>query len=188
LRVLGEKVTMDVVDRIFALFDRCGDLSYGEAISQRDHALQAAHFAVEDRAPETLVAAALIHDVGQFLDQAGEAAEAEGRDAYHEHLGAAFLAPHFPAAFVEPVRLHVDAKRYLCAVEPGYMEELSGASRLSLRFQGGPFSQLEQQAFRALPYWEEAVRLRRCDDLGKQVDLPVAPLAAYRSLLESLRV
>jgi phosphonate degradation associated HDIG domain protein len=179
---------MDIVDRIFGMFDRFGDASYGEAVSQREHALQAAQFAVNDNAPETLVAAALIHDFGQFLEQAGEAAEAEGRDAYHEQLGATFLAEFFPATVVEPIRLHVDAKRYLCAVEPGYLKKLSAASRLSLGLQGGPFSATEQEVFRALPHWEEAVRLRRYDDLGKRPDMTIAPLESYRTLLESLRL
>jgi [1-hydroxy-2-(trimethylamino)ethyl]phosphonate dioxygenase len=179
---------MDIVDRIFGLFDQFGDRSYGEAVTQRDHALQTAQFAVDDGAPQTLVAAALIHDVGQFLEQAGEAAEAEGRDARHEQLGAVFLRDHFPAAVVEPIRLHVDAKRYLCTVEPGYLQKLSDASRLSLGLQGGPFSPEEAEAFRILPHWQAALRLRRYDDLGKQDDMTIASLESYRPLLESLRL
>jgi phosphonate degradation associated HDIG domain protein len=179
---------MDIVDRIYGMFDQFGDASYGEAVSQREHALQAAQYAVDDGAPATLVAAALIHDLGQFLDQAGDAAETEERDARHEQLGATFLAEYFPATVVEPIRLHVDAKRYLCAVEPGYLEKLSNASRLSLGLQGGPFSGVEQENFRTLAHWEDAVRLRRYDDLGKRPDMTIAPLESYRMLLESLRL
>lgn len=179
---------MDIVDRIFGLFDQFGDHAYGEAVNQREHALQSAHFAVEDGAPDTLIAAALIHDIGQFIEQAGDAAEIEGRDAQHEQLGAAYLAQYYPPAMVEPIRLHVDAKRYLCAVEPGYLEKLSGASLLSLSLQGGPFSDAEAAAFRTVPFWEEAIRLRGYDDLGKQTDLIVAPLESYRPLLESLKL
>jgi [1-hydroxy-2-(trimethylamino)ethyl]phosphonate dioxygenase len=179
---------MDIVDRIFDLFARHGANDYGEAVSQEAHALQAAHFAVLDRAPDTLIAAALIHDIGQFIEDAGEAAEQDGRDGRHEHLGASFLAPHFPAAVVAPIRLHVDAKRYLCAVEPGYLQELSGASLLSLSLQGGPFSDATATAFRTDPHWQAAVRLRRYDDLGKEPDLIVAPLESYRPLLESLKL
>lgn len=177
---------MTIIDEIFGLFDRFGDRDYGEDITQRAHALQAAHFAREDRASETLIAAALLHDVGQFLNGAGEAAETEGRDARHEVNGGAWLARHFPASVVEPVRLHVAAKRYLCAVEPGYTEALSAASLLSLRLQGGPFTPEEARDFAALPFADEATRLRRYDDLGKQPDLTFAPLESYRGLLERL--
>src|SRR5205807_794078 len=78
-----------------------------------------------------------------------------------------FLARHFPPAVVDPVGLHVAAKRYLCAVEPKYLEQLSDSSRLSLELQGGPFRAEEVREFRALPHWHEAVRLRRYDDIGK---------------------
>lgn len=177
---------MRIIDEIFGLFDRFGDRDYGEAITQRDHALQAAHFAREDGASDTLIAAALLHDIGQFLDNAGEAAETEGRDARHEVNGGAWLARHFPIEVVEPVRMHVAAKRYLCAVEPGYGDALSAASLLSLRLQGGSFSPDETAAFAAQPFAAEAIRLRRYDDLGKQRDLAIAPLESYRALLEKL--
>jgi phosphonate degradation associated HDIG domain protein len=179
---------MDIVDQIFGMFDRFGDLDYGEDVTQRDHALQAAHFAVQDEAPDALVAAALIHDVGQFIEQAGDAAETEGRDARHEHLGGGFLNRYFPPEVVEPIRLHVDAKRYLCATEPDYLEKLSKASSLSLTLQGGPFTAEEAAEFRTRPHAAEAVRLRRYDDLGKQRNMAVAPLESYRALLVSLRL
>jgi predicted HD phosphohydrolase len=102
--------------------------------------------------------------------------------------GAAFLAPYFPAEVVEPVRLHVDAKRYLCATEPGYLEGLSRASTISLALQGGAYSAVEAADFVARPYSAEAVRLRRYDDMGKQLDWDVPPLEAYRTLLASLLI
>ncbi len=179
---------MTIIDEVFGLFGRFGDRDYGEAITQRDHALQAAHFARADGAPDTLIAAALLHDVGQFLDHAGEMAEAEGRDARHEINGGIYLNRHFPAAVVEPIRLHVAAKRYLCATEPAYRDTLSAASRLSLRLQGGPFTPDEAEEFTRQPFAAEAVRLRRYDDLGKQQGLIVAPLESYRDLLKSLQL
>jgi [1-hydroxy-2-(trimethylamino)ethyl]phosphonate dioxygenase len=176
-------MVMDIINEVFGLFDRFGDRVYGEAVSQRQHALQAAHFARADDAPDTLIAAALLHDVGQFLNGAGQAAEQEGRDARHEIGGADYLAPYFPAAVVAPIRLHVAAKRYLCAIEPGYQHGLSAASALSLRLQGGAFSAKEAEQFLAQPFAPEAVRLRRYDELGKQDDMQVAPLESYRDLL-----
>lgn len=179
---------MSIIDDVFGLFGRFGDRAYGEAVDQCAHALQAAHFARVDRASDALVAAALLHDIGQFLQNAGEAAEAEGRDARHETGGAAYLAPYFPQAVTEPIRLHVAAKRYLCAIEPGYHDGLSEASRLSLRLQGGAFSAEEAAAFAAHLFAADAIRLRRYDDLGKQRTLNVAPLESYRQMLEALRL
>lgn len=179
---------MDIIDEVFGLFDRYGDRDYGEDVTQREHALQAAHFAQEAGEPDTLVAAALLHDIGQFLRGAGDAAEREARDARHEIGGAAMLERHFPPAVVEPIRLHVAAKRYLCAIDPAYHDGLSEASRLSLRLQGGPFSPQEAEDFTGLPFSAEAVRLRRYDDLGKQHDLAVQSLEGYRPLLQKIRL
>ncbi len=130
---------MDIIDEIFRLFAQYGDRAYGEAVNQREHALQAAHFARAAGETDTLVAAALLHDIGQFLGEAGEVAEREGRDARHEIGGAALLERFFPASVVAPVRLHVAAKRYLCAIDPAYQTGLSHASLLSLSLQGGAF-------------------------------------------------
>ena len=176
---------MKLIDEMFAMFDRYGDRHYGEDVTQREHMLQSAWFARQDDAPDSLVAAALLHDIGQFLDEAGDAAETRGEDARHEESGFWFLRKHFPPDVVQPILLHVAAKRYLCAVEPGYLDTLSAASALSLNLQGGPFSAEEAADFAANPYAEAAVRLRRYDDLGKQRGLDVPPIEAYRPLLES---
>jgi len=176
----------DVIGEIFALFQSYGELSYGEQVTQRAHMLQCAHFARANGEGEAMVAAALLHDVGQFINDAGAAAEREGMDARHEVLGSTYLEQSFPAEITEPVRMHVDAKRYLCAVEPGYRDSLSDASKLSLGLQGGVFTPDEAGAFRRRPFFEEAIRLRRYDDLGKQRGLAVAPLEDYRALLGRL--
>ena len=177
---------MDIISKLFGLFEMFGGRGYGEDVTQCEHALQVAHFAREDGASDTLVAAGLLHDVGQFLDGAGDAADRDGRDARHEHSGAAFLEQYFPEAVVAPIRLHVAAKRYLCAIEPAYHATLSAASALSLRLQGGPFDAGEAAAFARLPFAQDAIRLRRYDDLGKQTDFDVSPLESYRPLLGKL--
>jgi len=179
-------MTSRVIDEIFAIFRQFGDLSYGEDVSQMEHILQCGHLARTDGASDALIAAALLHDIGQFLDDAGNAAETKGIDARHEVTGAAYLAPHFPETVTEPVRLHVEAKRYLCAAEPGYLQSLSRASALSLRLQGGPHDAQEMTNFLALPTAEDAIRLRRYDDQGKKHGWDVPELESYRPLLESL--
>lgn len=179
-------MTAQIIDDIFAIFRGSGNLNYGEDVSQMEHILQCAHLARIDGATDALIAAALLHDIGQFLDDAGNAAELKGIDARHEVTGAAYLAPFFPDAVTEPVRLHVEAKRYLCATEPGYLEALSRASALSLRLQGGPHGDQEMRDFLALPAAADAIRLRRYDDQGKKRDWDVPDLETYRPLLELL--
>lgn len=174
------------IEDIFAICRRFGSLHYGEDVTQMEHILQTAHLARIDRAPITLIAAALLHDIGQFIDDAGNAAEQKGLNARHEVIGADFLEPYFPRTLTEPVRLHVEAKRYLCAAEPGYLSSLSTASALSLHLQGGPHNEEEMRAFRAIPGADDAIRLRRYDDQGKKRNWVVPELESYRSLLESL--
>ncbi|BBC71970.1 phosphohydrolase [Altererythrobacter sp. B11] len=175
-----------MIDSIFALFRRFGEEHYGENASQLQHALQCAQLAREHGCADSLVAAALLHDVGQFLNDAGNAAVKLNRDARHEITGAAFLARGFPREVTEPVRLHVDAKRYLCTVQRDYEAGLSEASLLSYRLQGGRMSEEELAAFRNEDFFEEALLLRRFDDSGKRPDWAVPGLESYRDLLQSL--
>jgi len=174
---------MNCVDEIFALFEEQGKAAYfGEPVSQEEHALQAAYFAAQEGAPEPLVVAALLHDVGHLIDAREDAAD-RGIDAHHEDAGYDWLARYFPAAVTEPVRLHVAAKRYLCSADPHYLLGLSPASVKSLQLQGGVFTPEEAGEFLRQPFGEDAVRLRHWDDAGKVVGLPVPPLAAYREAL-----
>ncbi|WP_220791718.1 HD domain-containing protein [Gluconacetobacter dulcium] len=176
-------MTMNIVDRIYDFFAEFGGQDYGEDVSQRDHALQCACLAQRDGAPDTIVAAALLHDIGQFIDRAGAQAEMSGTDGYHEHRGGALLRPYFPSSVIAPIVMHVDAKRYLCAREPGYREGLSAASELSLRLQGGPFTPEEAEAFEKNVHFHDAIQVRRYDDAGKMQDMAVPPLESYRDLL-----
>ncbi|MDQ2802520.1 MAG: HD domain-containing protein [Pseudomonadota bacterium] len=149
-----------------------GHRQYGlHDVTQRQHALQAAWLAEQDRCDVSLIAAALLHDIGHMTHGLGENPAAEGMDDRHEEVGHAFLAHWFGPEVVEPVRLHVAAKRYLCATEPDYFGRLSPDSVLSLKLQGGPMSDTEVAAFRALPQAEAWVRLRRYDEAAKVKDL-----------------
>lgn len=171
--------------QITDLFDRHGESRYGEHVNQREHMLQCAKLAEDAGDTPAMIAAALLHDVGQFLEGAGDAAEDHGYDAAHEKLGEAFLSQWFPEAVTAPIALHVAAKRYLCAVEPGYLEALSGASALSLSLQGGPFNKGECAAFEAHPFFKEALRLRRYDDLGKQPGVITPDVSHYIDIIQA---
>ena len=177
---------MRIADEVMDLLAGPGRAAYlGEPVSQAEHALQAARLAELDGAPDSLVVSALLHDVGHLV--LGDSADVAGRglDAHHEDAGAAWLAEHFGPEVAGPARLHVAAKRYLCAVDPGYLDGLSDASRLSLELQGGPMSPPEAARFEADPDHASAVRLRRWDDEAKVPGLDVPGPEHYRARIES---
>lgn len=156
------------VERLLELLVSRGGGQYGyEPVSQLAHALQAASLAEAAGEGAPLVAAALLHDLGHLVDGSEVARLARGEDDHHELRALRLLKREFGAAVVEPVRLHVQAKRYLCALEPGYLAALSEASRASLAVQGGAMSADEAAAFIRLPQAETALRLRRYDDQAK---------------------
>jgi len=174
-----------VIDQVLRLFAERGDSEYGgEAVTQREHALQAAYFARKTGASAALVTAALLHDVGHLLHDLPDDAPDQGVDDRHEELGRRWLSGWFGPDVVEPVRLHVNAKRYLCAAEPKYMERLSEPSRLSLQLQGGPMSGAELEEFRASPHFSAAVSLRRWDDAAKVPGMAVPDVNEYVAILE----
>jgi len=161
---------------------------YGqEAVSQLDHALQCAQLAEAAGETESTVVAALLHDMGHIVGtnqpmdkHAGEGDPAmPAKDDLHQYVALPFLRSLFPDAVLEPIKLHVDAKRYLCAVDAAYWEALSPASKHSLVLQGGAFDAAQVHAFEALPFCQEAVRLRRYDDLAKVPGAPTAGLAHF---------
>ncbi|MEY9939791.1 phosphonate degradation HD-domain oxygenase [Streptacidiphilus sp. MAP5-3] len=177
-----------IVTAIGELFAGEGAADYlGEHVTQAEHMLQAAALAEAEGAQPALVAAALLHDVGHFRGAIhGRELMAGTADNRHSHQGADWLAPWFGPAVTEPVRLHVAAKRYLCAVEPAYFDRLSEASVHTLSLQGGPMDPDEAAAFAQLPHAEAAVRLRRWDDDAKDPDAVTPPFAHFRDLLVEL--
>lgn len=174
------------LDQLLAPFHQFGAASYGENITQYAHAVQCACLANEAGGAPELVAAALLHDIGQFIGHAGAPAEQDLVDGRHEEAGADLLTHYFAPTVTEPVRLHVAAKRYLCATEPDYRDGLSAASELSLTLQGGPMSLAELAAFEANPHFAAALQLRRFDDAGKRPNWSVPPMDSYRPLLAEL--
>lgn len=174
---------MNAIEFIERKFAELGDRTYGEEVTERQHALQSAYFAEMAGAGEPMIAACFLHDFGHFITGKDEMIADEGIDAQHEELGARFLARHFTPEIVEPGRLHVAAKRYLCAVDPEYLSGLSAASAQSLRLQGGPMSAEEVAEFEREPFWREALELRRFDDLGKEPEMETPPVAYFLAKL-----
>jgi gamma-butyrobetaine dioxygenase len=175
------------VQVIAELFASEGAADYlGEAVTQAAHMLQAAALAEHAGAPPALVAAALLHDVGHFTGTVTGSDLMQGTDNRHSEQGANWLAKWFGAEVTEPVRLHVDAKRYLCAVEPGYLAKLSPASVFTLGVQGGPMATEEAAEFAAGPFAAQACQVRRWDDEAKVPDAPTPAYEHFAAMLAGL--
>jgi len=162
------------------IFREHGHIAYtGEGVSQLEHALQSAGLAEAEGAADPLVTAALLHDLGHMLNRQGETPTMRGIDDQHQYFAIPFLRPLFPPAVIEPIRLHVDAKRALCALEPDYYESLSEDSRRSLTLQGGVYSEREARAFVDKPFAADAMRLRRWDEKAKVPGATTPPIGHY---------
>jgi len=159
-----------------------GHRLYGlSAINQRAHALQAAWLAEQAGCDAALITACLLHDIGHMVHDLGEDPARRGIDDKHEELGHAWLTRWFGPDVSEPVRLHVAAKRYLCAAEPDYFSKLSKDSVRSLALQGGPMSEAELAQYRSNPHAEAATALRRFDEAAKVRGLETPPVAHFLS-------
>ena len=170
------------VDELLELYERRGGERYGEDVTQAAHALQCAEHARRDAASDAMVAAALLHDVGHLLVDTA----VEGDDR-HEAEGARALAALLGPEVAAPVALHVTAKRWRCAVEPGYLASLSAASVASLELQGGPLlDPAARSRFERHPSFDGAVALRGWDDAAKDPGAAVGALADHQALLHRL--
>jgi phosphonate degradation associated HDIG domain protein len=176
-------LAMDLIEDIALLFALHGRRPYEglrrESVSALEHALQCAQLAEWSQVDNALVVAALLHDIGHFVDKP----VSDKVDNEHDQRAAVWLGSAFPAAVIEPVRLHVQAKRYLVATDPRYLTGLSSASVHSLRLQGGVMSRAECHRFEATPHAEEALVLRRWDDSAKVPGRKTPALAYYLPLV-----
>jgi phosphonate degradation associated HDIG domain protein len=169
-----------MVQKIVDLFNEKGHSLYGgEAVTQMEHALQAATFARKNNASDALITASLLHDIGHLLHALPDDAPDFGVDDLHEELAAMFLEKYFIKEVVEPAKLHVQAKRYLCFVDAGYYNTLSEPSRQSLALQGGIMNAEEAAEFEKYENYKEAVLLRTWDDLAKDPTMQTDPIEAF---------
>lgn len=157
-----------IVAFIGDIFMRRGAESYlGEKVTMSQHMLQTARLAETSGATETIIVAALLHDIGHYTNEFPEDALALGTDTLHEEAGARVLGPYFPATVTDCIRYHVAAKRYLCATDPAYFAKLSEASVHTLGLQGGPMDACEVARFKTEPNLEAILQVRIWDDAGK---------------------
>lgn len=170
-----------ILAEIEQLYADMGRNTYGEGITQTEHGVQCAELACRAGESPALVTAALLHDIGHLLEEIST----EHGNFRHDKVGADYLLPLFGAEVAEPVRLHAQAKRYLCTVEEGYFESLSVASVHSLKHQGGLMTEAEVEQFRQQPQFEAAIKLRRWDDAGKDPELASLPFERYREYMQA---
>ena len=168
------------IERLFA--ERGHEQYTGEPVTQLEHALQSAAQGEAEGASDALITAALLHDLGHLLHDFGATPTLNGVDDVHQYRALPFLRGVFDEEVLGAIRLHVDAKRYLCATRPEYYDSLSDDSKRSLKLQGGIFSSEQAAAFIAQPGAEGAVRLRIWDDLAKVDGQATPPLAHYLSI------
>ncbi|MTI09959.1 HD domain-containing protein [Curvivirga aplysinae] len=174
----------NVVDFLIDMFNSRGQDEYlGEAITQSEHMLQCAVVADQFEAKESVILASLLHDVGHFMHDYDFDCADHGIDSRHEDVADDFLKKFYPPEVTEPVRMHVDAKRYLCAVEPDYFGKLSEASVHSLKLQGGPMSAEEVKKFEESPHLKDALDLRRFEEAGKVDGVATPKIEEYRDLM-----
>jgi predicted HD phosphohydrolase len=181
-----------MIDRLIDAMTKSAPRQYGkEGVTELAHALQCADLAQGAGADEELVLACLLHDVGRYAvaqDEVSDTLEiAAPRSAAargHHEAGADLIAPHVPARVAFLIRAHTDAKRYLCATEPGYHDKLSRGSKHTLTLQGGVMTVEEVKRAETNPWWPDALRLRRWDDEAKVVGKKTRPLSVWKPLIQ----
>lgn len=170
-------LNLDDIERLFSLK---GDLMYtGEPVTQLEHALQTAWLAEKSGADDALVTACLLHDLGHMLNDQGDTPTLRGLDDAHQYIVLPFLRGLFPDYVLDVIKLHVDAKRYLCCVNPDYWAALSADSQRSLELQGGIYDRAQCAAFISQVAAMDAVKLRQWDDEAKLPDTATPALAHF---------
>lgn len=178
------KDIQNIVDEVFALYDRYGSEDYiGEPVSQLQHMSQAAALAMKEHCDDEVVLAAFFHDIGHICVMHNERNDMGGFGVKsHEKIGAYFLrSKGFPEKIARLVENHVQAKRYLTYKYPDYYNELSHASKQTLEFQGGRMSAEEASTFENDPLFEMSIRMRKWDELAKEMQAPVIDLEIVKS-------
>jgi predicted HD phosphohydrolase len=180
-----------MADRLIEAMTRSAQRQYGkERVTELAHALQCAGLAAGAGGDEQMILACLVHDVGRYAvaqeeisDTLVESGPRPGKVRGHHEAGADLVAPYVPERVAFLVRAHADAKRYLCAADPGYYDTLSNGSKHTLALQGGIMTADEAVSVATHPWWPDALRLRRWDDEAKIVGKATRPLSAWEPLL-----
>ena len=175
---------MRIVDEIINKYQNNHSLYIGEKVTMTEHMIQTAMLAEENHSPKSLICACLLHDYGHFIIEDPDLLVVKSLDGKHEDIGFNFLKDYFKPEVIEPIKLHVQAKRYLSR-EKSYWSALSEASKVSLKLQGGAMSDAEAKKFISLKFHQDAILLRKYDDEGKIPNIKMRKIEDYRNLINS---
>tara|TARA_B100001123_G_C15094003_1_gene940793 strand:+ start:296 stop:832 length:537 start_codon:yes stop_codon:yes gene_type:complete len=175
---------VQIVDKIINKYQSNGGQYLGEKVTMTEHMIQTAMIAEQNHSSESLICACLLHDYGHFIIKDPDQLVSISKDGKHENIAYNFLKNYFKLEVVEPIKLHVQAKRYLCRNQT-YWNILSEASKVSLKLQGGVMNDNEAQKFISLKFHDDAILLRKYDDEGKIPNIKIKKIEDYRDLINS---
>jgi len=177
-------LTKHIVDKIINNYQTKKKFYIGEKVTISDHMIQTAMLAEKNHSPKSLICACLLHDYGHFVIEDPDLLVLKSLDGKHENVGFNFLKDYFKPEVTEPIKLHVQAKRYLCK-NKSYYDLLSEPSKISLELQGGVMNDEEAKKFTSLKFYKDAIILRKYDDDGKIPNIKMKKIDEYRNLITS---
>ena len=175
---------VNIVDQIIFNFSNNRSLYIGEDLTISEHMIQTAMLAEKNKCSDDLVCSSLLHDYGHFVIKDPNQLVTDKIDGKHEIVGANYLKKFFHNNIVEPILLHVEAKKYLSRNKK-YFDNLSEASKISLKLQGGAMSDLDAKKFEQNKNYKNAIKLRRFDEGAKQKNIKIKKIEDYKNLLNS---
>ena len=175
---------LNIVDQIIFNFSNNKSLYIGEDLTIAEHMIQTAMLAEKNQCSDDLICSSLLHDYGHFVIEDPKQLVTDKIDGRHEIIGANYLKKFFHNEIIEPILLHVEAKKYLSR-DKKYFDSLSEASKISLKLQGGAMSDLEVKKFEKNKNDENAIKLRKFDEDAKQKNIKIKNIKDYIDLLNS---
>ena len=175
---------MNIIDQIISSYSNNKSLYIGEKVTITEHMIQTAMLAEKNNCSSSLICSSLLHDYGHFILENPDDLVSKGKDGKHEDVGYEFLKKYFVKNVVEPIKYHVEAKRYL-ARDVKYYRVLSEASKVSLKLQGGIMDDKEAKEFEGNEFFEDSIKLRKFDEGAKKADLKIKLINEYKNLLSS---
>ena len=173
-----------IIEKIVKNYKTNKSLYIGEKVTMSEHMIQSAMLAEKNKCSSSLVCASLLHDYGHFILDNPDQLINKKEDGQHEEVAYLFLKKYFKKNVVEPIKIHVKAKRYLVRNQK-YYNILSDASKISLNLQGGVMSDDEAEKFEDEKYFNDAIKLRKFDEAAKKKDIKMKDINDYKNLLNA---
>jgi len=174
---------MDIIEKIISNFKNNKSLYIGENVTIAEHMIQSAMVAEKTKSKDNLICSCLLHDYGHFIVDDPDELVKNNQDGKHEDIGYEYLKKFFKKDIVEPIKHHVLAKRYL-ARDKKYYNRLSGASKVSLKLQGGVLNNKEAKIFEKDEFFKDSIKLRKFDEAAKKIGVNIKDISEYKNLLK----